>query len=200
MSDDEQQEIKDLENHVNQRRIEQVLDIRSQLHDARSKIRTARNTFRALKVYRSLLESYIIETEPLLRQYGGNDLLEERHFTTVVVESPVHPDQSSQIEQLVIDAPDGHWQEHYYPENPDDAPESIEIEIIGLDSVLSLPNPIYHQFSIQTVKNGLVEHTEKTQIPFRELDTMARSVNCFLADIGFEMEPSNEPEDGFLDL
>lgn len=197
MSEQEQKEIKDLENHVNQRRIKQVLDIRSQLHDARSKIRTARNSFRALKVYRSLLESYIIETEPLLRQYGGGGLLEERHFSTIVISSPVYDNsQSGGIEKLVVDT-DDHYRGHYYVEND---PGPAEIEVIGLNSVLNLPNPIHHHFAIQTRKNGELEHSEKTQIPFRDLDVMVRSINCFLADIGFEMEPSNESEDGFLDL
>jgi hypothetical protein len=61
-------------------------------------------------------------------------------------------------------------------------------------SLLDHPDPLFGQWDIPIKRHDGYHshnHTVKQQVDFRTLDTMVRSINNYLAQIGFEVSPEN---------
>jgi hypothetical protein len=201
--DGEPQEIKDPNAYVNHRRLRSIFDIRDDMTEARAKVKTAPHSrryseYEALSAYRALVDSYIVETEPLLRKYKpGPSLLQSKDYGSVIVE----PESRS-----VSRAGASRTQEVYVGDDPETSedwvpvvrvPEGKEFDLTGLLSLIHLPDPITAEFELHISGSGYkmrqeMMYTSTTQISFASLDTMVRSVNNFLADIGFELDPEDE--------
>jgi hypothetical protein len=80
-------------------------------------------------------------------------------------------------------------------------PDPVDYDLEGLDSLFTLDNPVRHEFTV-TVKNvkrrnghPMEETVTVTGQPaFDLLDGMARSVNRFLGQIGFELDTQTDDE------
>lgn len=182
---DRPEEINDPEEYVNRRRLESIFKIRDRLHDARLQIR-AKDTDRyaAVSNYRSLVDSYVIEIEPLLRRYGdGPELLTDRNFGVLEIEPTTRKSAraGSAATQVHVD---GDWLTVKTP------PRSVRYELHGLNSLFRLGDPVTHTFTADagSLGNRTVSWEVETQPDFGTLDAMVREVNDFLAEIGFELD------------
>lgn len=205
--------VSDPESYVNKRRLKGIFDIRDEMREARTRVKIAPqqdniSKFQALSVYRALVDSYIIESEPLLRKYkGGKKLLEKKDFGTESL-CPTFERYSNNNRHSSYN-----WQV-YVDDDPTVNREKIRVRrkpqpttfnLKGLLSVSELPDPLEAEYKL----DGQVAHsTSKTinyhcvsQISYEKLDSMVRSLNNFLGDAGFEVDPEQkDPGDGFLDL
>lgn len=195
-SDPEPTEVSDPDAYINHRRLKSIFDIRDDMREARRRVKLADHdpdltAYQTLSAYRAIVDSYVVETEPLLRSYeGGAKLLEEKEFGTVAVEPTViekeAPGHTSAKETRI--RVDG---EEYTVTT---VPKGETYDLTGLLSVIRQPDPLTANISLNMRmsrgKNRVV--TVKRQIGFRTLDLMVRTVNNFLANIGFELDPREE--------
>jgi len=200
------EEIKDAEDYVHQRRLKSIFDLREELHTKRKQIRIAeaddQNRFAALCVYRSIVDSYVLELEPLLRLYErGIQYLTETNFGTVSITPETRQaaragDSRGQVTQ-VYDPDKEEWLTVSHSVEP------TTYQLQGLESLLTLPNPIETEFTIKTDRplgDDLVTITATSQIGMDRLDAMVRVMNTFLSDIGFEVDPEPEDDPAHLSL
>ena len=185
-------EIDDQEDLIHQRRIKTIFDARDNLHQTRSKIEFEQQgdaRVEVLTAYRSLVSSYLLEVEPLMQRYEtGQQLLDETEFGTVKLEPEIYngkiqyrPGKSAKIDRS-------------------DVPEPKQYKLTGLSSLFTVPNPVEYDRqipvndrSVRGNKTTMVDYSRKAQIRMSTLDTMTRSINQFLAEIGFTVD--QEPED-----
>lgn len=201
MSEQEEvpEEVKDAEDYTQQRRLKSIYDLRDELHQQRKKVRHAESSqgdrFSALCVYRAIVDSYILELEPLLRRYqNGVEYLTQTDFGTVTV----RPNTKIGSAGMGL----GKRVKAYSPKKGDyrsvkGEPDPVEYELTGLQSLLEIGNPIEVTFTFQTTgSHGIssFEHTVRQQVEMVILDKMVRTMNTFLADIGFELEPEEEDD------
>jgi len=222
MSDNDQSErpteIEDPESYVNHRRLKSIFDIRESLHGQRTEIVASRHgetmsEYESLSVYRALVSSYIVETEPILGRFdGGNELLTEFDFGETVI-TPRFSNGSTKShrhQKLTLDVsgdPDmRNTVETSWSKGVQEEKRKVYSHN-GLLSLLDHPDPLIGQWDIpvknQDVGKGGYQsytHTVKQQVDFRILDTMVRSINKYLAEIGFELEPEKEDDPAHLSL
>lgn len=200
-------EINDPESYVNHRRLKAIFDIRDSIHEQRTKLQVSRHDknlsrYQMLSGYRALTSSYIVEVEPILRRFdGGSQLLNKSDFGETVITPKVGQQFNSgtMSESTMLDT----------SQNPDIDTDAVSVshrynddkeevyQHTGLLSLLNHPDPLVGEWEITTKRhNGYktITHRNPTQIDFRTLDSMVRTVNNFLADIGFEVSP-NEDQD-----
>jgi hypothetical protein len=181
------QEIKDPEAYVNHRRLRSIFDIRDGMVEARRNVKLAPHDenfslYEALSAYRALTDSYIVETEPLLRRYqGGIKLLEKADFGTIEVEPEV-PNFGRGTNRHSVE------------------PEVYEMK--GLLSLVDSPDPLTAEYDVRRPSGrgkGRETGVTKRQVPFATLDNMVRSLNNFLAEVGFELDPQEDTEPGQIE-
>lgn len=202
-SNDGPDQIKDPEAYVNQRRLQQLFDLRESLHERQLKIveiesnrRTKYSKWDAINAYRSLVNSYVLELEPIFRRYEqGPKLLNEKDFGTVKV--PPHSKKKqigmgSNKTPLVYQPSDSSSNSDGYVTIKTLPNQPVEYELEGLSSVLELPSPLTAQYTLRKDRGGEFVHTARTQIRSLTLRSMVRTANNFLADIGFTVEPKEE--------
>ncbi len=203
----EPKEIKDPEAYVNHRRLRSIFDIRDDMVEARKKVKLAGHSgeftsYEALSAYRALTDSYIVESEPLLRRYeDGVELLESADFGVESVSPPYHRASQYQRGQYAVEL-GGHKRDTVLLSHP---PEERLYELNGLLSLIECPDPLSAQYEWKTARSsnrggGTVSYSHKQQLSFSTLDTMVRSVNNFLAEIGFELNPQEEDDPAHLSL
>jgi hypothetical protein len=205
--------VSDPESYVNKRRLKGIFDIRDEMREARTRVKIAPQQdnitkFQALSVYRALVNSYIIEAEPLLKKYkGGKRLLEKKDFGTESLcptfEKNSNSSRYSSYSWRVFLSDDPTIDREKIRVRRKPQPTTFNLK--GLLSVSRLPDPLEAEYKL----DGQVAHsTSKTinyrcvsQISYEKLDNMVRSLNNFLGEAGFEVDPEQkDPEDGFLDL
>lgn len=204
-SDSKTDKIRDPEEYVNHRRLENIFDIRTEIKEERKKVKIASHSrkftrFETLSAYRTMVESYIIETESLLRSYSpGPELLNNKNFGTVTLsvttEQRRAPGRGSNRTQQVYVGDNPSVDREWIP--APEVPEPKKIDLVGLLSLVNTPDPITATYELEVPRKyrtgKTFKHTVRGQISFRTLDTMVRTVNDFLSRIGFEVDP--EPED-----
>lgn len=206
-----QDQVKDPEEYVNKRRLKSIFDIRDNIAQKRLEVKQAdqiqgASRFKALTAYRTLVDSYVLEVEPLLLSYDpGQKYLYEFDFGEVNI-SP-----ETRSEEGLRGGTSTCGKEIRIQGNPHRSwfrlvrePEPAKVEVKGLDALFSLPDPLYHEFEVQVVGSGR-QTTTKTvpvtmQIDYPILDSMVRVVNQFLAQIGFELEPEKDETPAQLEL
>ena len=76
-SEDYPERIEDSEDYSKQRRLKSVFDIRKEIHETRTDIKFESHKLsqrhQAISAYRALVESYLLEIEPLLKRYGDGE-------------------------------------------------------------------------------------------------------------------------------
>jgi len=208
MSEEESEgptEIEDIENYTEERRLKSIFDIREQIHTMRQEVRVAaqdkQKRFEALCVYRALVDSYLMELEPLLRRYGdGEYYLREKDFGTIEIEPKVEQAKVGRygMETRLYFPEKGEWKKVDHRSIPE--PDNIHLK--GLESLFNIPDPITISTSVQKPgrpdlsmrDSNTYQYRWKIQIPLQKLDTMLRTLNNFLSEIGFELEPEEEDD------
>lgn len=174
--------IQDPEEYYQRRRLKEIGDARHKARLAKQEMKEYElieaNVTRLglLEFYRSAVEGYLIEAEPLvLNQYadeGGlelwrNELLGEHAF---------RPDNVRNVKGEI---------------------EPRTVEFRGLQSILDISSPIVlsfeadkqHPFEGHTTET----HTEEFAIPEHILDKAVRRLNLFLSDVGMDVDIDENP-------
>lgn len=197
-NESEPQKISDPESYVNHRRLRTIFDIRDKMIETRRDVKVAPHDnvisrFKALAAYRALVDSFVVETEPLLRRYSdGKQLLKSRDYgqITVAPEFIEIPRRRGLPMNWKVDVSN----DRRYSTGSigfTEKPEIKYFEITGLISVVELPDPLSVTYeSIDRDPN----YTHEEQIGFDILDQMVRDINNFLAKIGFEVDPQEEED------
>lgn len=210
MADGEDRTVRDPEEIINQRRAKSIFDIRDDMREKRKMVRLAshdRSTdisiYEAKSAYRALVDSYIIETEGLMRHYEpGPELLNSRDLGIMEIRPRVvdkgNATKGRHINRkYTIDTSrDRNFSENQVHTDTDIDAKYFEFE--GLLSLLEAPDPLQAQWEIEIYERfeGTTNkvHTVIRQVNYSILDNMVRSINNFLADIGFEIDPEQEQD------
>jgi hypothetical protein len=205
-SEDYPERIEDSEDYTVQRRLKSVFDIRKDIHQTRKKIRFASHKpnerYQAVCAYRALAESYLLEIEPLLRRYGDGDYyLNQSNFGSVTIEPETRNTSTNRIGGLELffpNAPIDNYKDRssWIRVNADSVPEPVTYEFTGLSALFDVPDTLMLADQVKQAASShrAKEYTyvQKSQIPMSALDDMVRTMNEFLSDIGFELEPETE--------
>lgn len=204
--EDHPERIEDSEDYTVQRRLKSVFDIRKDIHQTRKKIRYASHKaserYQAVCAYRALAESYLLEIEPLLRRYGDGDYyLNQSNFGAVTLEPETRNTPTNRlggVELFFPNAPIDNYKDNspWIRVRSDSVPEPVSYNFTGLNALFEVPDTLILADQVRQAANRsrAKEYTyvQKSQIPMSTLDDMVRSMNEFLSDIGFELEPETE--------
>ena len=187
---------------IRDRRLKAIFDAREQVREVRLDIEDRRfsggksNQESAMGIYRSTLETYLQELEPLfLANPDGREIWDDRDFGTVVVSPPVSGGLIV-TDEYHCGAPD----EYAEPENVRENVNPVEYNLTGLSSLLSYPNPLTYTFEFRHNPPGEREKrrtaTGEGYVDKRTLDSMFRAANRYLAEvgIGIDMQQSEGPQ------
>jgi hypothetical protein len=199
---------------ITQKRLETITELRRDIHDIRrdvklgnklkSQYREKYGTNKRITVYRTVVDSWIMELEPLMRQYDfGEQFLYHRDYGDIVIEPPV--EYNNQIGKRVVTTEE-HGTEVVASRHHMSDPEALEttlepkhINVKGLTALFRLDDPIEEQFHVPLSQLAKVRRVPvKGQVPADKLDLMVRDMNHFLAKVGLEMKP--EPEENPAEL
>ena len=204
-SEDYPERIEDSEDYTIQRRLKSVFDIRRDIHQTRKEIRFAshkRNErYQAVCAYRALAESYLLEIEPLLRRYGdGNHYLNQSNFGSITLKAETRNTSHSHmagVELYFPNAPIENYKDRsrWIPVDSNTIPEPKTFDFQGLSALFDTPDTL-RLVGQPSKPQGRISkqytYVQKSQIPMSTLDDMVRTMNEFLSDIGFELEPETE--------
>lgn len=199
-SDNDIQQVRDPEEYINQRRLKSIFDIRQDIHEARRKVLILQDEGEAdkqtaMNAYRSLIDSYVMEVEPLFLKYEyGSKIMKSHNFGRVSLDPQTRNTQTGRgrIEDQVFLPDKEKWV------TPTNQISEKVYNFEGLESVLEAPNPLTTTVTVRTSARhgpGQVYRSEiEGQVPANILDEMLRVANRFLADIGFEISPEEEDD------
>jgi hypothetical protein len=202
---DGEDHVEDPEQIVQSRRLESIFDIRDELREYRKIILIesyddyGMSRFQALSGYRTLANNYLMEIQPLLEKYeSGKELLTEHDFGPARVEPQYHAINHGQYEITHHDERQTTTVESA-PYNP-----TARFELEGLEAIWNTPDPLRATFNVKqydnrnkTIANRSIEITD--QFSVETTDKFIRSMNRFLSEIGFELEPTQTKEDVHFD-
>jgi hypothetical protein len=155
----------DIGEMVNRERVHSIFEARTECRQYRTKAK-AQDGDDYTPLYRSALESFIREVEPLLKQTeDGQELWSERAFGA----APIAPEHKK----------------------PRDTTQPRQINLVGLKSLFELECPA--MFEIEIVEKSprrkagekVKPVTVSWDVPFWALDEMFAAVNTHLSDLGF---------------
>lgn len=179
--------------YTQKRRLKDLFELRREVADIRLHAQAQISSpyhldHEALTAYRVAMNAYLVEVEPLIRRYGGEDIWEESHLGT-----------------LTVSPPEGFTEDGTTPSIHNGQREIInpasetEIHFDGLQSILTEPNPLTATFEATVTERHKGEHkireTKTVQIPDRILDRGYRTVNLFLAEQGLDLDPDDDNSD-----
>lgn len=204
-SEDYPEKIEDSEDYTVQRRLKSVFDIRKDIHQTRKKVRYASHKpserYQAVCAYRSLAESYLLEIEPLLRRYGdGEYYLSESDFGSITLEPETRDTSTNRLGGLELffpNAPIDNYKDNssWIRVNASSVPEPVTYEFTGLTALFDVPDTLILADQVKQERSRRAKeytYVQRSQIPMSALDDMVRTMNEFLSDIGFELEPETE--------
>lgn len=186
-------QVQDNEQYYQRRRLEEIGDARRDAAEKRTQAEayakqlvaqsdnpTAR-TWEARSAYRTAVENYIREVEPLLTDRfpeQGLPRWDDQTLGTLTVQPP----------EFLKDEPRG--------VELTNRPTPQQFEFTGLSSLLATRSPIPVTFkATKNARHRLEEDVEKTvpaEPSFAVLDRAFRSVNLFLAEIGLEVDVTQQ--------
>lgn len=179
MSESEQDDTPPLadpeENYVQHRRLEAIFDARDEAREKKlhgREIAHLRNDwFTASSIFRTALENYLTELEPLTLQYPQKAAHYWDNFEFGTVEVPP-PDGD---DNLTYNEP------------------TKKFEFVGLRSFLELPDPLRVEYTGErehyTKANDEITKTAERQVPFEMIERGRRAANEFTAQIGLVADP-----------
>jgi hypothetical protein len=161
-------------------RLNEILKTRRRVLEHRTQLRHAihrgeLHEIHAATEYRDVLESYLIDLEPVFIDSDKAHVWHREHIGTWTLKIPG-------------DKPTG-------PAFRGQGTESMarEASVHGLSDILAMPNPITITQEMPT-RNGTDTEEHEFQIPFELLDRAFRTANRALNDWGLELQL--EPDDG----
>jgi hypothetical protein len=205
---DGEDHVEDPEQIVQSRRLESIFDIRDELREYRKIILIesyddhGMSRFQALSGYRTLANNYLMEIQPLLEKYeSGKELLSEYDFGTATIIPQYHATKhGSHHRRYEITHHDGRTTA--VSKEPNNQTATFELE--GLEAIWNIPDPLKASFNVKqydnvnnTIANRSIEITD--QFSVETTDKFIRSMNRFLSEIGFELEPTQTKEDVHFD-
>jgi len=211
-SEDYPERIEDSADYSTKRRLKSVFDIRHEIRDTRKEIKfeAHKSSYRhqAVSAYRALVESYLLEIEPLLRRYGNGEVyLNQYDFGQLTLEPQTREISKNSFFDVELFFPNqrgGNGNDSAWERVPEDnVPEPVTYEFIGLRSLFDAPDTfvLHDDVQLQGVTGtDVLTYVQKAQIPMNSLDLMVRSLNDFISDIGFELEPEHEDDPAHLSL
>lgn len=184
-SEPDDAELRDPEEYIQHRRLEDIFDARQKVRDKRTEAQgyayeTGDRTGGA-SVYRTALVSYLTELEPLTQEYPNTDAWTEPHLGEVFLDPPVEPANNvySQGHRLQKDG-----QSHLVSNLPD----TVSYRFDGLYSILDVPDPLSYTYEFDSndpyTAASTITHTVEKQIPWTILQNAHRLANRWVADIG----------------
>lgn len=193
------EKIEDPEEYVATRRLKDIFDAREGVREDRRRAKglmyEENSEMVGRSVYRTGVETYISEVQPLLRRTDeGTRLWSETPFGSITFE-PETRVQSQRVDVEVFDGTEWH--------RTRDPPEPTRIHLEGLQSLFELGDPITYTAEFDAVV-GLSKRQTK-QLRYREqpdwqvLDEMVLSVNDYLSKIGVELDISDGDDEANFD-
>lgn len=184
---------------VRQDRVRSIFDARNTCRERRTKAKTNSGLGEVGEwsvIYRTALESYIREVEPLIAQtQDGMALWNETDFGVLDL-TPKHSEVGGTKRQTG----------RIPPEKIIDAPgRSREVAIRGLGALFELDTPHRATFEIALPgkRRGRADRrdlvTVERDVPIGILDSMYASVNAYLGEIGFGVEVGEAQQHTKLD-
>jgi len=183
-------QVLDPDSYTQKRRLKDLFELRREVADIRLRAQArisslAHLDHEALTAYRVAMNAYLVEVEPLIRRYGGEELWEEASLGELTVEPP-----DGLTEEGVTPSIQNRQRRVKSPAEPETT------TFTGLQSILTEPNPLAVTFEA-TVSERLEgtytrQETKYVQIPDDVLDRAYRTVNLFLAKQGLDLDPDDD--------
>lgn len=200
------QQLDATEELITEKRLETITELRRDIHNIRrdvklgnklkSQYREKYGTNKRITVYRTAVDSWIMELEPLMRQYDfGETMLYHRDYGNIVIEPPIKSHNGNRVVHTEEHGTEIIASRHHMsdPKSLEKTLEPKEISVKGLTALFRLDDPIEEQFHVPLSQLAEVRQVPvKGQVPSDKLDLMVRDMNHFLAKVGLEMKP--EPE------
>lgn len=190
--EDTKQRIPNAEDIVVERRLKTIFDLRDRIHVLRRQLRMGQiselSDFQVMCGYRTLVESYLSELNPLLlKTESGKELLENYDFG----EARVRPRTVEKSRNRVLKLTDGSVPIGKTQSLP---PEVARFDLIGLESLWEVPDPLPGIVTIEevdptTMRKKQVQYNISDQIDLEPLDSMVREMNVFLSNIDLGLQP-----------
>ena len=209
-SEDYPERIEDSEDYSKQRRLKSVFDIRKEIHETRTDIKFESHKLsqrhQAISAYRALVESYLLEIEPLLKRYGdGEYYFTQYNFGHFTLAPETRAISGNAILQVELYFPNRHTQDNdgWEQVNEEYVPDSTTYDFTGLRSLFEAPDTLIlheHVKEDDTYRAETYTYIKKSQIPMPTLDEMVRLMNESISDIDFELEPEEEDDPANLSL
>lgn len=199
--DEEVATVEDPEEYARSQRLEDIFNARRELRYIRRRA-DFENDWEALRAYRAAVATYAAEVEPLFLKYdAGEYVWFKKDFGTVAVAPQMWREQHRHHGEgwgVKVRKKNGRGREKAVVK---ERPEPVEYDLIGIESLFELPNPIEETFHFEEVgrHSSYRVRTVTEQISFATLDEIYRATNRFLADIGFELDPDDSPNDATAD-
>lgn len=194
-------EVEDPEDFTTIERLRQIYETRSELRQIRAKASQVRNNpntrrhqkMQALQMYRSGVESYILEVDTLLKMFDpGPELYHNRDYGTVVIRPP------------------GRWERrfgHYRSKNLETGPnqplkvkslpDAKSVKIAGLRTLFEEETPITRKFEFTPSDRRIGSSLTKTNgavIGWNQLNRMVSDVNAFLGEVGMGLDAEEKSD------
>lgn len=174
---------------VRQERIRSIFDARQVCRQKRTEAKkhaSVGESDKASVVFRSPLESYVREVEPLFKQTPeGKTYWDEHNFGQITLKPEAKPCPGNTDKWSLA--------------SNDDAilngpPSGRKIPVRGVNSLFELSPPITAEFTVSTTRSGLDRGTTAVtenvwrQIPMSILDEMFAVTNAYLSELGFGID------------
>jgi hypothetical protein len=211
MSEDDvplEDQIADPEDIVQSRRLNSIFDIRDEIRQHRKTILMESysnhgvSRFQALSGYRTLANNYLMELQPLLMKFEpGEELLNDHDLGHAVI-VPNYQVVSSNSHGM---GPEVEIQHRDGTSRVQEKPEAKQVELTGLESIWNTPDPLQAEFSLMQYDN-INKTTNRQPIVITDqfsvntTDKFIRSMNMFLSEIGFELEPDEDEDPAQMSL
>ena len=199
-------EYKNLGEAVEKQRLRDIFDTREKVREARDKALSAGHSSqteihirRAKAMYRTAVETYISEVEPIFRRTDeGPGIFEEAPIGAITAEPPMRESTGRAIAEYEVKVKNsgrGDWRGVAKNDVPD--PKSIEVQ--GVGGLLDLPSPIRFTWDVEltadpVIGSETVTIEKEVEPDFLLLDRAFRIVNEHIAEVGFELEISEEQQ------
>jgi len=190
--EDTKQRIPNAEDIVVERRLNTIFDLRDRIHVLRRQLRMGQiselSDFQVMCGYRTLVESYLSELNPLLlKTESGKELLEDYNFG----EAKVRPRTVEKNRNRVLKLTEGSVTIGQNQRLPS---EVAKFELIGLESLWRVPDPLPGVVTIEkvdpaTMSKKQTQYNISDQIDLEALDSMVREMNVFLSNIDLGLQP-----------
>lgn len=195
------EQIADAEDIVQSRRLNSIFDIRDELREHRKVILMERydnkgySRFQALSGYRTLANNYLMELQPLLMKFeSGEELFKEHDFGYATISPKYHIASKTGYgagPTVKIHHTDGR------ETTVEEKPKAQKVDLTGLESIWNVADPLQAKLTMKQFDSQSHAITPepvhiKDQFSVDTTDKFVRSMNMFLSEIGFELEPQED--------